>query len=100
MAFGVFHNVSAKTYFKWRLPIATAWACFAGLCVTIWEIMFREGYPLNASLFFGLWALMFVFSMIVFDVLDIVTAFVPAQLVPFCMFTWMIPNGKSKSPTA
>jgi hypothetical protein len=95
MAFGRLHTVSTFDYFKRRLPISTAWACFAGLCLTAWQMIFRESYPINARLFFSLWTLYWIFSMIVFDVLDILTAFVPQQYMSFCMFTWMITNGKS-----
>ncbi|KAJ5730330.1 uncharacterized protein N7483_004838 [Penicillium malachiteum] len=92
MAFGLFKGVSRMNYFKTRLPISTAWAIFAGLFVTSWQMTFKESYPINAQLFFSLWTLYTVFSVIIFDVLDIVTAFVPAQYIPFCMFTWMITN--------
>ena len=94
LAFKRFDNVSAKDYFKWRVPISISWALFGGLCITAWQLTFKEEYPINARLVFSLWTLYWVFAMIVFDVLDIVTAFVPPQFVPFCMFTWMITNGK------
>ncbi|CAK7246296.1 MAG: hypothetical protein STHCBS139747_007923 [Sporothrix thermara] len=92
LAFKRFDNVSAKDYFKWRVPISISWALFGGLCITAWQLTFKEEYPINARLVFSLWTLYWVFAMIVFDVLDIVTAFVPPQFVPFCMFTWMITN--------
>ncbi|RAO69141.1 uncharacterized protein BHQ10_005153 [Talaromyces amestolkiae] len=95
MAFGRLHTISTLDYFKVRLPISTAWACFAGLCLTAWQMIFRESYPINARLFFSLWTLYLAFSMIVFDVLDILTAFVPQQYMSFCMFTWMITNVSS-----
>ncbi|KAJ5621329.1 hypothetical protein N7528_006112 [Penicillium herquei] len=93
MAFGLFKNVSRTNYFKTRLPISSAWAILAGLFITSWQMVFKESYPINARLFFSLWTLYTVFSVIIFDVLDILTAFVPAQYIPFCMFTWMITNG-------
>ena len=93
MAFGLFKNVSRTNYFKTRLPVSSAWAILAGLFVASWQMVFKESYPINARLFFSLWTLYTVFSVIIFDVLDILTAFVPAQYIPFCMFTWMITTG-------
>lgn len=95
LAFGRFKNVSTRDFFKWRIPISIGWSTFMGLCLTSWEMLYKEGYPVTAGMFFGLWFLFTVFSIIVFDVLDIVTAFVPQPFIPFCMFTWLITNGKS-----
>ncbi|OJJ48051.1 hypothetical protein ASPZODRAFT_15496 [Penicilliopsis zonata CBS 506.65] len=94
-ACGRFAAVSTWDYFKWRLPLSLGWACFMGICLTSWQMIFREGYPINARLFWALWILYTVFSTIVFDVLDIITAFVPQQYIPYCMFTWMITNVSS-----
>lgn len=51
--------------------------------------------PHQRTGFFSVWTLYWVISMILFDVLDILTTFVPQQYMSFCMFTWMITNGKS-----
>lgn len=40
-----------------------------------------------------------ILGIIVFDVLDILTAFIPQQYMSFCMFAWMTANGGSQSRT-
>jgi hypothetical protein len=47
---------------------------------------------MDAKMFFAFWAVTWVFSMINFDVLDIVTGFIPMAFIPFFILTWIIFN--------
>jgi hypothetical protein len=75
-----------------RLFFSTVWPIFTSLCVTGWTFAFRGSYHMDAKMLFAFWAVTWVFCMINFDVLDIVSGFVPMAFVPFFMLTWIIFN--------
>jgi hypothetical protein len=75
-----------------RLFWSTVWPVFTSLCVAGWTFAFRGPYHMDAKMFFAFWAVTWVFSMINFDVLDIVTGFIPMAFIPFFILTWIIFN--------
>ncbi|KNG45269.1 nitrosoguanidine resistance protein [Stemphylium lycopersici] len=81
-----------RTHMLARLFWSTVWPVFTSLCVSAWTFAFRGSYHVDAKMFFALWAVTWVFSMIQFDVLDILTGFVPMAFVPFFFLSWVIFN--------
>lgn len=81
-----------RTHILARLFWSTVWPVFTSLCTAGWTFALRGSYPLDAKMFFAFWALTWVFSMINFDVLDIITGFIPMAFVPFLFLAWVISN--------
>lgn len=81
-----------KAHILARLFWSTTWPLFASLCSAGWIFTFRGSYQMDAEMFFAYWAVTWVFCMINFDVLDIITGFVPMAFVPFLMVTWVVFN--------
>ncbi|KAF3004834.1 hypothetical protein E8E13_004334 [Curvularia kusanoi] len=81
-----------RTHILARLAWSTVWPIFTSLCSTGWTFAFRGSYHIDAKMFFAFWALTWVFSMINFDVLDVITGFIPMAFVPFLLLTWIIFN--------
>jgi hypothetical protein len=81
-----------RTHMIARLFWSTIWPVFTSLCTAGWTFAFRGSYHIDAKMFFAFWALTWVFSMINFDMLDIITGFVPMAFVPFLFLTWVIFN--------
>jgi hypothetical protein len=89
------HLYAAKTLRQQillRLFWSTVWPIFASLCSAGWTFAFRGSYKLDAKIFFAYWAVTWVYCMISFDVLDIITGFIPMPFVPFFMVTWIFCN--------
>lgn len=66
---------------KDRLIVTSIWTLVTALCVTGWTVAFHESWPFGAKEFFALWTVNWVFSVITFDLFDIIIAFVPPPLV-------------------
>ena len=81
-----------RTHILARLFWSTVWPFFTSLCTAGWTFAFRGSYDIDAKIFFAFWALTWVFSMINFAVLDIITGFIPMAFVPFLFLTWVIFN--------
>jgi hypothetical protein len=81
-----------RTHILARLFFSTVWPIFTSLCVTGWTFAFRGSYEMDTKMFFAFWAVTWVICMINFDVLDIVTGFIPMAFVPFFVLTWVIFN--------
>ncbi|KAJ4990697.1 nitrosoguanidine resistance protein [Stagonosporopsis vannaccii] len=81
-----------RTHIFARLFWSTVWPIFTSLCTAGWTFAFRGSYHVDAKMFFAFWTVTWVFSMIQFDVLDIITGFIPMAFVPFLFLTWVIFN--------
>lgn len=79
-----------RTHILARLFWSTVWPIFTSLSTVGWTFAFRGSYHIDAKMFFAFWAVTWVFSMINFDVLDIITGFVPMAFVPFLFVTWVV----------
>ncbi|KAJ4351111.1 uncharacterized protein N0V89_006450 [Didymosphaeria variabile] len=75
-----------------RLIYSTIWPIFTSLCSAGWTFGFRGQFDSDAKMFFAFWAVTWVYSMINFDALDIMTGFVPMAFTPFVFLTWVIFN--------
>lgn len=81
-----------RTHMIARLFWSTVWPIFTSLCTAGWTFALRGSYQIDAKMFFAFWALTWVSSMISFDVLDIITGFIPMAFVPFLFLSWVIFN--------
>jgi hypothetical protein len=81
-----------RTHILARLFFSTIWPLFTSLCVTGWTFAFRGSYEMDAKMLFAFWAVTWVFCIINFDVLDIVTGFIPMAFITFFVLTWIIFN--------
>lgn len=59
--------------------------CMAGY---IWA--FKESWDLNSKQFVLTWMIIWLYMHINFLTVDVLTAFVPMQFLPFCILTWVI----------
>ncbi|KAF5227883.1 hypothetical protein FANTH_14656 [Fusarium anthophilum] len=84
------YNVKAHIYARFFWSIFWPMAC--ALCSTGWTYAFRGSYPLTAKMFFATWAVNWVYAMINFDVIDLITGFVPIAFVTFVFLSWVIFN--------
>ncbi|KPV73272.1 uncharacterized protein RHOBADRAFT_55040 [Rhodotorula graminis WP1] len=90
LGIGVYRNMSFARHLKYRLAISLAWTLLTSLMSTTWGVMFDEGYDLAAKQFFALWTVHWVFSMITFDTLDIVTTWVPLPFVSYFVVSLIV----------
>ncbi|KAF1362339.1 hypothetical protein EJ07DRAFT_174720 [Lizonia empirigonia] len=81
-----------RTHILARLFWSTVWPVFTSLCTAGWTFAFRGEYHMDAKMFFAFWAVTWVYSMISFDLLDIITGFIPMAFVPFLFVTWIVFN--------
>jgi hypothetical protein len=81
-----------RTHILARLFWSVVWPIFSSLCTAGWTFAFRGSYHMDAKMFFAFWAVTWVFSMICFDVLDVITGFVSMAYVPFLFLSWVIFN--------
>lgn len=81
-----------RTHIFARLFWSTVWPVFTSLCTAGWTFAFRGSYRIDAKMFFAFWAVTWVYSMINFDVLDVITGFIPMAFVPFLFLSWVIFN--------
>ncbi|KAH7070921.1 hypothetical protein FB567DRAFT_564578 [Paraphoma chrysanthemicola] len=81
-----------RTHVLARLFWSILWPLLSSLCSAGWTFAFRGSYRLDAKMFFAFWTVTWVYSMISFDMLDIITGFVPMAFVPFLMVSWVIFN--------
>jgi hypothetical protein len=88
----LYAGLNVRAHILARLFFGTIWPIFTSLCVTGWTFAFRGSYQIDAKMFFAFWAVTWVFCMINFDVLDIVTGFIPMAFITFFVLTWVIFN--------
>lgn len=81
-----------RTHTFARLFWSTFWPLVSSLCASGWTFAYRGAYAIDAKMFFAFWAVTWVVCMIHFDVLDVITGFVPMAFVPFLFLTWVIFN--------
>ncbi|KAJ4319349.1 hypothetical protein N0V94_003939 [Neodidymelliopsis sp. IMI 364377] len=81
-----------RTHILARLFWSIVWPIFSSLCTAGWTFTFRGSYHMDAKMFFAFWTVTWVFSMICFDVLDVITGFVSMAYVPFLFLSWVIFN--------
>ncbi|CBX90863.1 hypothetical protein LEMA_P058970.1 [Plenodomus lingam JN3] len=88
----LYAGYTLKRHIISRLFWSITFPCLSSLCVTGWTLALRGRYHINARIFFAYWTVTWVYSMISFDILDIITGFLPMPFVPFLMISWAIFN--------
>ncbi|KAL8280334.1 hypothetical protein RQP46_007251 [Phenoliferia psychrophenolica] len=73
------YETDTMSHIQNRLPVAVVWTLVTSLSSTGWTVAFSEGLHLQARNFFALWAVAWVYAMILFDVLDALAVLVSAQ---------------------
>ncbi|KAH7062838.1 hypothetical protein BKA63DRAFT_538439 [Paraphoma chrysanthemicola] len=81
-----------RTHVLARVFWSILWLLLRSLCSAGWTFAFRGFYHLDAKIFFAFWTVTWVYSMIFFDMVDIITGLVPVAFVPFLMVSWVIFN--------
>jgi hypothetical protein len=79
-----------RTHILARFFCGLIWPFFSSLCSAGWTFAFRGSYNMTTRMFFAYWAVTWVYSMISFDLLDLITGFVPMAFVPFFLLTWIV----------
>ncbi|PYH99779.1 nitrosoguanidine resistance protein SNG1 [Aspergillus ellipticus CBS 707.79] len=75
-----------------RMCISLAYTCLGALCMAGYIWAFRESWAVNGNQFVLCWMTIWLYMHINFLIFDILTTFVPMQLMPFCVLTWAIMN--------
>ncbi|KAK9894938.1 hypothetical protein P389DRAFT_86569 [Cystobasidium minutum MCA 4210] len=88
--FHAFAYKRRRDHIKYRLICSTLWPFLTSLCSTGWTFVFKRSYPTDAGQFFGIWAISWLYEMITFNLLDIITAFVPLPVLPLCIVTYVV----------
>jgi hypothetical protein len=81
-----------RTHVLARVFWSILWLLLRSLCSAEWTFAFRGFYHLDAKIFYAFWTVTWVYSMIFFDMVGIITGLVPVAFVPFLMVSWVIFN--------
>ncbi|KAJ5660910.1 uncharacterized protein N7484_000282 [Penicillium longicatenatum] len=82
-----------------RMVTSLVYTFISSLCMAGYIWGFKESWDVNGNQFALTWMVVWLFMHINFMVVDILTAFIPMQFLPFCIITWVILNvGSSISP--
>ncbi|GAA5863472.1 hypothetical protein JCM8547_007254 [Rhodosporidiobolus lusitaniae] len=87
---GWYKNMSVRRHLKFRISIGAVWTLLSSLSVMGWFLMFSESYTVGASSFFALWAMTWVYCMITYDLLDVMTAYVPPQFLSHLLVLYIM----------
>ncbi|KAK5048710.1 hypothetical protein LTR84_005802 [Exophiala bonariae] len=88
----VFAAYNPRAHIYARFICSTIWPLLSSLCAAGWAFGFEGSFRTNPKMFFAFWSITWVFSMISFDILDIITALIPAAFTSFVFLTWVIFN--------
>ncbi|KAE8148353.1 hypothetical protein BDV25DRAFT_158472 [Aspergillus avenaceus] len=75
-----------------RMCISILYTFIGSLCMTGYIWAYREGWEVSGNHFALTWMIIWLYMHINFIIVDILTAFVPMQFLPFCILTWAIIN--------
>ncbi|KAF7182453.1 hypothetical protein CNMCM7691_002023 [Aspergillus felis] len=78
-----------------RMCVSLAYTFVASLCQTGYTWAFREHWDVNSNQFVLCWMAIWLYMHINFLLVDVTTAFVPLEFLPFCILTWVIINVSS-----
>ncbi|GAA5983944.1 hypothetical protein JCM11641_001402 [Rhodosporidiobolus odoratus] len=87
---GWYRTLTFTQHLKWRVIVGLAWTLLASLSVIGWALCFDEKYEIEAKNFFAVWAVMWVYIMITYDLFDIATAYVPPQFLSHIVVFYII----------
>ncbi|KAF7596029.1 hypothetical protein BBP40_003809 [Aspergillus hancockii] len=75
-----------------RLCISLTYTFIGSLCMAGYIWAYKESWAVNSNQFVLSWMSIWLYMHINFLIVDILTAFVPMQFMPFCILTWAIMN--------
>ncbi|GAA6033668.1 hypothetical protein JCM8097_004374 [Rhodosporidiobolus ruineniae] len=96
-ALGYFQNLSYRSHLRTKVLLGLLWPFLASLVTACWYLMFDEDYVIGAKYFFALWALLWVYCIIYFNLLDALYALSPASAIPLIVFTLLVLSVSSTS---
>lgn len=91
-AFKIHERLYPHRIITFRVGISCAYCFIGGLCTAgaIWA--FRSGWHVNGAQFVLTWMILWLFAHLNFLMLDAFTVWLPAQLVPMALITWIVTN--------
>ncbi|KAB8076083.1 hypothetical protein BDV29DRAFT_200455 [Aspergillus leporis] len=75
-----------------RLCISLVYTFIGSLCMAGYIWAYKESWAVNSDQFVLSWMSVWLYMHINFLIVDILTAFIPMQFLPFCILTWAIIN--------
>ncbi|KAE8369709.1 hypothetical protein BDV27DRAFT_172374 [Aspergillus caelatus] len=75
-----------------RMCVSLAYTFIGSLCMAGYIWAYRESWDVNSNQFVLSWMSVWLYMHINFLIVDILTAFIPMQFLPFCILTWAIIN--------
>lgn len=75
-----------------RLCVSLAYTFIGSLCMAGYIWAYRESWDVNSNQFVLSWMSVWLYMHINFLIVDILTAYIPMQFLPFCILTWAIIN--------
>lgn len=82
-----------------RMITSIVYTFVGSLCMAGYIWGFKESWDVSSNQFALTWMIIWLFMHINFLVVDVLTAFIPMEFLPFCVLTWVVINvGSSISP--
>ncbi|PYI33745.1 hypothetical protein BP00DRAFT_114734 [Aspergillus indologenus CBS 114.80] len=75
-----------------RLSISGCYTCVGALGMVGYIWAFREAWAVSGGQFVLGWMAVWLYMHIHFQIVDVLTTYVPLQFMPFCILTWAILN--------
>ncbi|KAE8373718.1 hypothetical protein BDV26DRAFT_271512 [Aspergillus bertholletiae] len=75
-----------------RMCVSLAYTFIGSLCMAGYIWAYRESWDVNSNQFVLSWMSVWLYMHIHFLIVDILTAFIAMQFLPFCILTWAIIN--------
>lgn len=90
--FQLFTKLSPVTNGLIRMVTSVIYTFIGSLCMAGYIWAFKESWDVNDNQFVLTWMITWLFMHINFLLVDVLTAFIPMQFLPFCVLTWVIIN--------
>ncbi|KAK0643164.1 hypothetical protein B0T16DRAFT_415439 [Cercophora newfieldiana] len=93
--FQVYTKLRPTRIILFRSLVSTAYCLIGSLCLAgaIWA--FRSGWDVNANQFALTWMTLWLFAHINFQILDVVSVWLPPPYVPMALVLWVVTNVSS-----
>lgn len=90
--FQLFTRLTPRANGLLRLCISGCYTFVGALCMVGYIWAFRESWAVSAGQFVLCWMAVWLYMHINFQIVDVLTTYVPMQFMPFCILTWAILN--------
>ncbi|GAA5828018.1 hypothetical protein JCM11251_005693 [Rhodosporidiobolus azoricus] len=94
---GYYRNLSYRSHVRLNLTLGLLWPFVTSLVTACWYLMFDEDYIIGVKSFFALWALLFVYCMIYYALLESLYCVAPVSSIPLIVFTLLVLSVASTS---